>query len=265
MFNHIKNYYKETNKGSLTIYIFLRLFVIVCMVLAFINRNYQSVFFCFLTLLLFTIPYFIDRKLKITLPSLLESIIYLFIFSAEILGELGNFYGHIQGWDTMLHTINGFICAGIGFSLIDILNRTERFHIKLTPVFVALVSFCFSMTIGVLWEFFEFGSDYYLLADMQKDRVVERISSVEFNPEGKNEAIVIDDIEYTIIYSKDDSGKLVETKIDGGYLDIGIIDTMKDLFVNFIGAIVFSFIGFLYIKNRDEYKFAENFIPKLRK
>ncbi len=265
MFKNIKEYYKQTNKTSLTVYLVLRFFVIICMILAFMHRNYQNVFFCFLTLLLFTIPYIVNSKLKITLPSLLETIIYLFIFSAEILGELGNFYGHISIWDTMLHTVNGFICAGIGFSLIDILNRTERFHIKMTPIFVALVSFCFSMTIGVLWEFFEFGSDYYLLADMQKDQVVERISSVEFNPEGENKAVVIDDIEYTIIYSKDDRGNLVETKIDGGYLDIGIIDTMQDLFVNFIGAVCFSFIGFLYIKNRDEYKFAENFIPKLRK
>ena len=58
---------------------------------------------------------------------------------------------------------------------------------------------------------------------------------------------------------------MVETIIEGGYLDIGIIDTMKDLFVNFIGAVVFSILGFFYIHNRDKYKFTENFIPRKKK
>ena len=82
-------------------------------------------------------------------------------------------------------------------------------------------------------------------------------SSVELNPSGENIPIKINDIEKTQIYTKD--GNI--TIIENGYLDIGIIDTMKDLFVNFIGAIVFSVIGFLYVKNRDKYKFTENFIP----
>src|SRR5699024_4464462 len=113
--------------------------------------------------------------------------------------------------------------------------RTERFHIKMTPLFVALVAFCFSMTIGVLWEFFEFAADRYFNTDMQKDRIVEKIQSVELNKENKNDPIIIDDINKTIIYS--DNNK--KTTIEGGYLDIGIIDTMKDLVVNFIGALVF--------------------------
>ena len=79
-------------------------------------------------------------------------------------------------------------------------------------------------------------------------------------PEGKNKAVIIDDIEKTVIYNKKDE-EIFETVIEGGYLDIGIIDTMKDLIVNFIGAVTFSAIGYFYIQNRDKYKFAENFIP----
>ena len=161
----------------------------------------------------------------------------------------------------MLHTLNGFLSAAVGFSLIDILNRTERFHIKMAPLFVALVAFCFSMTIGVAWEFFEFTADRYLNLDMQKDRVVQKISSVELNEENKNDPVVIDNITKTEIYS--DNNQI--TTIENGYLDLGIIDTMKDLIVNFIGALIFSILGFLYIKDRDEYKFIERFVPVMKK
>lgn len=148
--------------------------------------------------------------------------------------------------------------------MIDILNNSDRFHINLSPIFVALVAFCFSMTIGVLWEFFEFGADQLVKTDMQKDRIIQTISTVTLEPEGKNDPVVIDNIDKTIIESNK-NGEKVETIIEGGYLDIGIIDTMKDLFVNFIGAVVFSILGYFYIHNRDKYKFAENFIPRKKK
>lgn len=259
----IKQFYKENKKSSLAWYLALRALVIVTMVLSFLRGDFASVFLCILTLILFLIPFWINKKLKIEIPNLLEIIIFLFIFSAEILGEIQNFYGIFKHWDTILHTLNGFLCAAIGFSLIDILNNSERFHIKLSPVFVSLVAFCFSMTIGVLWEFFEFGADQLLKYDMQKDRIVQTISTVELEPEGKNKPVVIDNIEKTVIYSTE-NGNTVETVITGGYLDIGIIDTMKDLIVNFVGAVVFSTIGYFYIHNRDKYKFAENFIPVKR-
>ena len=252
----------EYKKKDITIYIILRILVIIDLIAQLFRGNFENVFMCVLTLILFLIPVFIDRKLNIKLPDTLEKIILLFIFSAEILGEVQNFYGIFKNWDTILHTINGFLCAAIGFSMIDILNRSEKFHTKMKPIFVGVVAFCFSMTIGVLWEFFEYGMDNILKTDMQKDRIVQSISSVEINPEKENNPIVIDNINRTVIYYAQKDGTSKELTIDGGYLDIGIKDTMKDLLVNFIGAIVYSFIGYFYIKGRDEYKFAENFIPK---
>ena len=231
------------------------------MVLQILHKNYGNAFLCVLTLFLFTIPYFVEKKFKISLPNALEIIILLFIFSAEILGEIQNFYGIFKHWDTMLHTLNGFLCAAIGFSLIDILNRSDKVHMNLSPVFVSLVAFCFSMTVGVLWEFFEFSGDYLLKMDMQKDRIVNEISSVKLNEEGKNEPVILRNIDSTVIYSYDKNGNQIVTNIEGGYLDLGIIDTMKDLIVNFASAITFSAIGWLYIKNKDEYKFAKKFIP----
>ena len=256
-----KNQSKKELRINIIVYLILRFLVIVCMVEQAIKGNWHSVALCFLTLILFTLPTIASKTFKVKLPTTLEITVYLFIFAAEILGEIQNFYGVFKHWDTMLHTLNGFLSAAVGFSLIDILNRTERFHIKMAPLFVALVAFCFSMTIGVAWEFFEFAADKYLNLDMQKDRVVQKISSVELNKENKNDPVVIDNITKTEIYS--DNNQI--TTIENGYLDLGIIDTMKDLIVNFIGALIFSILGFLYIKDRDEYKFIERFVPVMKK
>lgn len=251
----IKRTYKETKKSSLLIYLILRVLVIICMVLQIVRGDWNNAVLCGLSLILFMIPTIIQDKFKITIPTVLEAIIYLFIFSAEILGEINNFYGNIPHWDTILHTLNGFLAAGVGFSLVDLLNENSK-KIKLSPAFVAIVAFCFSMTIGVLWEFFEYGADTFLKYDMQKDTIVTSISSVEFDPQHNNNAIKIKNIKGTHIITND--GTIV---VEGGYLDIGLHDTIKDLFVNFVGAIVFSFIGYLYILNRGKYKFATNFIP----
>lgn len=251
---------KERGKSSIIVYFTLRILVIICMILEFLRGDLNNAFLCLLSLILLLMPFILEKKLKIDFPNTLEIIIMLFIFSAEILGEINNFYQVIPHWDSILHTLNGFLAAGVGFSLFDLLNKNVD-SIKLSPFFLALVSFCFSMTIGVLWEFFEFAADNsFLNTDMQKDRIVEKIQSVKINPEGKNTPVIIDNIEYTIIYSKEEN-KIVENKIDG-YLEIGLIDTMKDLVVNFIGALVFSIFGFLYILNRDKYKFINHFIVK---
>ena len=155
--------------------------------------------------------------------------------------------------------MNGFLCAAVGFALIDLFNNNSE-KINLSPIYLTIVAFCFSMTIGVLWEFLEYSIDKVMLSDMQKDKLVTTVSSVWLNPEGKNKAIVINDINKTVIYSS--SG---ETVIEGGYLDLGLNDTMKDLIVNFVGAVVFSIFGYLYVVNRDKYKIAEKFMLKKSK
>lgn len=173
-------------------------------------------------------------------------------------GEINNFYGNIPHWDTILHTINGFLAAGIGFSLVDLLNENSK-KISLSPVFVAIVAFCFSMTIGVLWEFFEYTADVHFKYDMQKDYVINSINTVTLDPEKDNNTVRIKNIDHTILYDEEGNELIL---IENGYLDIGINDTMKDLFVNFLGAIAFSIIGYVYIKDRERYRFADNFIPK---
>ena len=211
-------------------------------------------------LLRFLLPTIFERALKIDLPNTMEIIILLFIFAAEILGEIQSYYTTFRGWDTILHTLNGFLCAAIGFALVDMLNRTERFSLSLSPAFMAIVAFCFSMTIGVLWEFFECAMDQFFLLDMQKDAVIHSISSVMLDPTGGNTPTIIRDIADVIVVTG--SGEEISLGL-GGYLDVGILDTMKDLFVNFIGAVVFSFIGYFYVKSRGKGRFARRFIPQV--
>ena len=176
------------------------------------------------------------------------------------MGEISSFYTTFKSWDTILHTLNGFLCAAIGFALVDMLNRTEKFSLSLSPVFMSIVAFCFSMTIGVLWEFFECGMDQLMMLDMQKDTVVHSISSVMLDPSGRNNRVLIENIVDTIVVTAD--GQQISLGL-GGYLDVGILDTMKDLFVNFIGAVVFSIIGYFYVKTRGQGKFASRFIPQV--
>lgn len=259
-----EKYFKNYSTRNMIVYLTLRFLVILTLIRQIVHGNWNNVFLCVLTLILFLAPDFINKKLNIKLPDLLQIMILLFIFAAEILGEINEFYIAIPHWDLILHTINGFLCAAIGFASIDILNQKDFFHKIMSPWFVAVVAFSFSMTVGILWEFFEFGVDKILLKDMQKDTIINTISSVELDPEKKNNSIVIENIKKTVIYSVDKNGNEVETIIDGGYMDIGINDTIEDLLVNFIGAVVFSCLGMLYVKNRDKYKFTENFIPKLK-
>ena len=242
------------------VYVALRLIVLAELVMSIIRGEYESAFICLLVLALFILPFFIQQNFGIQLPSVLEIIILLFIFAAEILGELECYFFTYPNWDSMLHTTTGFLCAATGFALIDILNRNSRIKFQLSPVYVALAAFCFSMTVGVLWEFFECFMDQMFLLDMQKDTIVHSIGSVMLDPAGGNTPVAIHDITDVIVVTADGAQHPLGL---GGYLDIGILDTMKDLFVNFIGAVVFSFIGYFYVKNRGKGWFAKRFIPKV--
>lgn len=243
------------HKSSFAVYVVLRMLVLAMAILQFFNGDYENVFLCILTLLLLLAPAFIQMQFRIELPSVLEVIVLVFVFSAEILGEISSFYEIFPFWDTVLHTMSGFLAAAIGFSLVDLLNRSDRVKFELSPLYLAIVSFCFSMTIGVIWEFFEFGMDQLFGFDMQKDAIVHSISSVMLDPTHTNHAIRINDITQVTVNGQD-LGL-------GGYLDIGLIDTMEDLVVNFIGAVVFSVFGFLYVKNRGKKdSIISRFVPR---
>ena len=242
------------HRSSFIVFYTLRILVLVALVRQIMLHNYEGAFFCVLTIVLLYIPSWLQVKLHIELPPPLEITILCFIFAAEILGEVNAFYVNVPNWDTMLHTLNGFLAAAVGFSMVLLLNDDERLTFDLSPFFLALVAFCFSMTIGVLWEFFEFGMDFFFHTDMQKDTVINAVYTVALDPTRTNKVVAVKGIQDVVING--------ESLGLGGYLDIGIIDTMKDLFVNFIGAVVFSVTGFFYARSKGEKRTAaQSFVP----
>lgn len=247
----------KEHKSSFILYMVLRVLVIVAICIQAYEGNFESMFLGILTLILLVVPSFVQVTFKIEIPTLLECIVLLFIFAAEILGEINGFYVIFPFWDTMLHTMNGFLAAAIGFSLVDILNKNEKLIFDLSPFFAVLVAFCFSMTIGVVWEIFEFVMDQIGGFDMQKDTVVQRISSVNLDPTGGNTPIAIRNI--TDVSVNGESLGL------GGYLDIGLYDTMYDLIVNFIGAAVFSVTAYIYLKTKEKGKWIGKLIVRRKK
>lgn len=249
----VKSELKE-NRSAFIVYSTLRILVIGMMILQIFNRNFQNAFLCVLTLILFIMPSVVQATFKVEFPTLLEIIILLFIFAAEILGEISAFYIKFPYWDTILHTLNGFLCGAIGFSLVEIMNGNKRLRFELSPLFMAVVAFCFSMTIGVIWEIFEFSMDTVYHLDMQKDTVIHSIYTVSLDPMKDNNCVAITGIENTVINGK-------ELGL-GGYLDIGLVDTMYDLIVNFIGAFVFSVLGYGYVKYKDTKSFVNGLIPE---
>ncbi len=260
-----KEYFKRENKTSIIIWLVLRTLVILCMVLQFIHGDLNNALLCLLSLILLCMPIFVQNRFKVELPGIFEVCIYLFIFSAEILGEINNFYTVIPYWDLILHTINGFLATAVGFSLFELLDKNSQ-NIKLSPLFLCVVAFCFSMTIGVLWEFAEYGADKILLKDTQKDEIVSQIVSVNFDETKNQTPIVISDIKKTVIYGEKGT---VLAVIDGGYLDIGLNDTIEDLLVNLIGATVFCIFAYYQMlrgkKNKKTIKFIELFVPKRKR
>jgi len=246
------------HKSSFIVFYILRLLVIVTFVRQIMRGSYESAFYCALAFLLLYVPSWVQVKLHIELPPALEITVLCFIYAAEVLGEVNAFYVVVPHWDTMLHTLNGFLAAAVGFSMVVLLNDDERLTFDLSPIFLALVAFCFSMTIGVLWEFFEFGMDMFFHTDMQRDTVIHAIYSASLDATRSNKVVVIPGIQDVAVNG--------ESLGLGGYLDIGLIDTMKDLFVNFIGAVVFSVTGFFYARSKGRSRTAaQGFVPSKKK
>ena len=220
----------------------------------FFQGAYESLMYCVLALILFAMPSLFEDKFKIELPNTLEIFLLFFIFAAQILGELASFYALIPMWDTILHTTNGFLAAAVGFGLVDLLNRSDKFSLRLSPFFLVLTSFCFSMTIGVLWEIYEHSVDMFLGMDTQKDTIITTINSIVLDPEGLTNVVSVP-IESLIVNGED------WLKLYGGYIDIGLLDTMIDLIVNLVGAVVFGIIAYISLIGKAKGKFIKKFIP----
>ena len=236
---------KKEEPAAFWTYVVLRFIVILILIRCILRGDIESAFVCVLVLVIYLLPQFVENRLNIDIPTTLEVVIFVFVFAAEILGELQSYFIKYSNWDTILHTSSGSLCAAVGFSLVDLLNRSDNAKVQLSPGYLAITAFCFSMTIGILWEFIEFSADRLFLLDMQKDTIVNQISSVSLDPTNSNISITVKGIKDVILVT--DSGE--QALGLGGFLDIGLYDTMEDLFVNFVGAVVFSVAAFFECKS----------------
>lgn len=179
-----------------------------------LEKQFFFLFFTIMTLLYLTVLERSLKKIGFIVDQRLISVIVLFIFAGSFLGSGLDFFQRFQWWDTMLHTLSGVILALIGFTLVSGLNDTERYGIKMNPFFVALVSFTFAVAIGALWEIVEFSIDWALGTNMQR---------------------------WATAVPPHHLGRLVQ--------GAGLLDTMKDLVVDTLGAVIVSVIGYLYLKS----------------
>lgn len=164
---------------------------------------------CILGVLAMLLPGVIRHRLKIEIPSNMLILYAIFLYCAIYLGEVRSFYYQVKHWDTILHTFSGAMLGAIGFSFVTLLNKTDRVPVNLSPIFVAAFAFCFAVTLGVAWEVYEYTFDGILKLNMQKFMLEE-----------------------------------------GTYLigRFALMDTMKDLIVDCLGAFIMSFIGYISLK-----------------
>ena len=239
------------NKVSFSALFIIILLTFSTLIYTFIIGDWMKIGLTFSALVIYLIPSFISYKFKLHFPAALEITYYLFVFASLILGEVFAFYGPFPFWDIVLHFLSGFVIAGIGFSLEKIVNKDQK-----SRLFTLVFAFCFSMTLGAMWECLEFAFDMTARTDAQKDAHVRQISTITLQRDGGNRPVRLDDIEKTEIYLK--SGEMVT--IDEGLLDIGIMDTMKDIYVNLAGAGMFCILGAFYLKDNHKNALMKNLI-----
>ena len=231
--------FQEKRKKNLLeiLNMYIRIAVIFVIIEQFRLQNYQSAILAVITLVFFMLPRMIEKKIHIEIPDIIESMILISIYASVILGEISYYYVLFSPWDTILHLLNGFITAAIGYSFIDFINHGRKFTMVFSPAFTMLYIICFAATAGVLWEIFEFSGDSLFGKDMQKDVYINQINSILLNPEELNEPVKIT-FDSVVINGNEWQD----------YVDIGLIDTMKDMILNIIGAIVFAVYLYFRIK-----------------
>ena len=164
---------------------------------------------CILGVVAMLLPGMLEHRLKIEIPSNMLILYTIFLYFAIYLGEVKSFYYNVSNWDNILHTFSGAMIGALGFSIVTLLNNTEEVPMNLSPLFVALFSFCFAVTLGVVWEFYEFTFDGLLGLNMQK-------------------------------FALEDGTQLIGRA--------ALTDTMIDLFVDAVGALIISIIGYISLK-----------------
>lgn len=164
---------------------------------------------CVLGIIALILPAYIERKAGVEIPSNMMILYVVFLYCAIFLGEVQNFYYVVPYWDILLHTFSGGMLGALGFSVITYMNNSTKIPINLSPMFVACFALCFAISLGVVWEIYEFAADGIINTNMQKFAL--------------------------------ENGELLVGRE-------ALSDTMEDLIVDFLGAFVVCTIGYISLK-----------------
>lgn len=247
------------DKPTLILRCVLTAIVIVLFVLCLVIKNTKHAAYCVLTLVIFIIPPLLSFIGKFHIPRFLEISILLYTFTAEIFGELFNLYIDFPPFDSILHFLSGLIFLFFGVGLINVFMKEKNYIFTLKPMLVVLFGICLTLSIGVLWEFFEYSGDHLFGLDMQRDKVVNSFNTVNLDETKTNTPVRVEDIrDVKLVHSNGEEESLGL----GGYLDLGVYDTMKDLFFALISSLFNSIFLYIYLKSKGKrMKFVSLFIP----
>lgn len=216
---------KKKNVGNKILYYLLQVLTlmtaIASLVMYIVKREglettANQIFMCVMALICINIPAFLEKKFKFYIPNYISIILYVFIFAHYVLGEVLRVYDHSIVFDKILHTTSGVIMSFIGFSFIFMLNKINPEKMKLSPFFIVLFTFCFTMTTEYVWELFEYSADRLLDLNMQRwqDGITETL----------------------------ENGSVISSVPYGS----GLKDTMGDMTVNILGCLgvcVYALVG----------------------
>lgn len=182
----------------------------------------NHIFQCVGALVVLNIPMIISKKFRCYIPNFITITLYIFAFAHFVLGEIYRAYDHVFLYDKILHTTGGVIFAILSFSVIWLLNNSESKKIKLSPFFIVLFTFCFTMTVEYVWELVEFGADRLFGANMQ--RWQDGITQLP-------------------------DGSYVTSPAYGS----GLKDTMTDMIVNVIGCLVVCIVAYIGMRRKPNW------------
>ena len=175
----------------------LRVSMVAASIRFIIEQQYLLAFTTIAIMLLTLLPALLQRNYRLTIPIEFELFFVLFIYASLFLGEIHAYYTTFWWWDSFLHTFSAVLLGAIGFTLVYILNDNPKVQLKMRPGFIALFALCFALSVGVVWEIFEFAMDSFFSLNMQKS---------------------------------------------------GLVDTMWDLIVDFVGASFAAILGYVSLK-----------------
>lgn len=180
---------------------------------------------CLLGIVAMIIPNIVIKRKNIQIPSNMYIFYLIFLYCAIFLGEVRSFYYVFPHWDTILHTFSGIMIGALGFSFVSMFNKTEDLHLQLSPFFVAMFAFMFAITLGVIWEIYEYTFDGLLGLNMQKFMV--------------------------------EPGNIMLVGREA------LQDTMEDLIVDTLGALFISVCGYFSLKLKNGW--IDKFIIRKKK